>query len=70
MEEYKNELLEKLVNRYNSLHQKSFGSMSPEYREYLRVRATEVRSLIEDLFGKDSVVVTSKSLSYMIARKD
>lgn len=70
MGEYKKELLAKLVNRYNSLHQKSFGSMSPEYRECLEARADEVRCLIEDLFGTDSVVVKSKCLSYMIARKD
>ena len=70
MEEYKKELLAKLVSRYNSLHQKSFCSMTPEYRECLEVRAYEVRCLIEDLFGKDSVAVKSKSLSYMTTRKD
>lgn len=70
MDECKKKLLAKLVDRYNSLYQKSFGFMSTEYRESLELRANEVMHTIDDLFGKDSVILRLKTVPYMAIRED
>lgn len=65
MERYKKELLLRLVKRYNDLRAMTLDSDDGRYRAGLGLRATEVRFLIEDLFGADSIVVSTKFLLHM-----
>lgn len=68
MEEYRLELLAKLVWRYNALQQRAFNADNDGYRDSQKLRALEVRFIIEELFGEASVEV--KSMAHMAIRKD
>lgn len=70
MEEYKMELLVKLVSRYNFLQQRAFNATEDDYRDALGLRATEVLFMVDELFGTGSVVVRAKELLHMSIRKD
>lgn len=70
MEEYRLELLAKLVGRYNALHQRAFNAYDDGYRDSQKLRALEVRFIIEELFGEDSVKVEAKQVAHMSIRKD
>lgn len=70
MEEYKMELLAKLVSRYNFLQQRAFNATVEDYRDALELRAAEVLFMIDELFGADSVVVWTRELARMTIRKD
>ena len=70
MEDYKKELLFRLVKRYNYLRARAFNSDDDEYRAGLELRANEVRFLVEDLFGENSVTVRTKLLACMSVSED
>lgn len=70
MEEWLLELLEKLVLRYNALCDRISNENDGPYREALEIRASEVIAIIYELFGEDSVDITSTRVSRMFVRRD